>query len=100
MHKGKKLSDCFFRWIACSFAVCQDAEQRADALAAWKLLVGSGVCLALHFSFWVWSLDHTSLTHSLLFVCSTPVIIALGTLLLRKPITRVRRGGYGNPCNL
>ncbi|MDP6379519.1 MAG: hypothetical protein QF885_07710 [Candidatus Thalassarchaeaceae archaeon] len=41
-------------------------------------IVGSGVCLWIHFGSWVWSLDHTSLTHSLLFVTAPPLGIVAG----------------------
>jgi hypothetical protein len=43
--------------------------------------------LGLHFGFWVWGILHTSLTHALLFVCITPVLIAAGMWALRKPIS-------------
>ena len=44
------------------------------------ILFGSGISLGLHMGAWVWSLDNTSLSHSLLFV---PIFsIALNTLLL------------------
>ncbi|MEK9865985.1 MAG: hypothetical protein VW544_06420, partial [Euryarchaeota archaeon] len=36
------------------------------------ILIGSGIALAIHFAAWTWSLDHTSLAHSLLFVTSHP----------------------------
>lgn len=52
------------------------------------LLSGSGACLALHFGCWVWSLENTSLTHSLVLVSSTPVIMAGGSYLLNQPISR------------
>ena len=35
----------------------------------------SGICLGSHFSSWVYSLEHTSLTHSLLFVSMHPIIL-------------------------
>ncbi|KAA0150826.1 hypothetical protein FNF29_04940 [Cafeteria roenbergensis] len=38
-------------------------------------LCGIGVFLAVHFGAWVWSIDNTSLTHSLLFVTAHPVLI-------------------------
>ncbi len=37
---------------------------------------------------WVWSLDNTSLTHSLLFVTIHPLIIVFGALLLRKYVPK------------
>ena len=51
-----------------------------------KILAGSGVFLALHFGFWVTSLDYTSLTHSLLFVTAHPLVILIGMFyFVRKP---------------
>jgi len=38
-------------------------------------LIFIGFSLALHFGSWGWSVDHTSLVHSLLLVWSTPLII-------------------------
>ena len=56
------------------FAVMQwkkmdnDSRKRFTEQRNLGILIGSGVCLFLHFGLWVWSLDHTTLTHSLLFV--------------------------------
>lgn len=47
------------------------------------IVIGSGACLWIHFASWVWSLDHTSLTHSLLFVTAHPLIIVCGMMVLR-----------------
>lgn len=52
------------------------------------ILIGSGISLGLHMGAWVWSLDNTSLTHSLLFVTIHPLIIVFGALLLRKYVPR------------
>jgi drug/metabolite transporter (DMT)-like permease len=52
------------------------------------ILFGSGLSLGLHMGAWVWSLDNTSLTHSLLFVTIHPLIIVFGALLLRKYVPR------------
>jgi hypothetical protein len=73
----------------CMQQCLQDGEQRARAVRSWAILGGSGVCLALHFGCWVWGLEHTSITHSLLFVCCVPILIAGGLFVLRKPISRV-----------
>ena len=55
----------------------------------WLLMSISAIFLALHFGSWIWSLDHTSLVHSLLFVTSHPlVVVALMPLI----VTSVRRG--------
>lgn len=53
----------------------------------------SGICLWIHFGSWVWSLDQTSLTHSLLFVTAHPLVIVIGMLVLRKSITRLEMSG-------
>ncbi len=42
-----------------------------------KLLILSSFFLALHFGAWVWSLDNTSLVHSLLFVTMHPIIVVV-----------------------
>jgi len=55
----------------------------------WLLMSISAIFLALHFGSWIWSLDHTSLVHSLLFVTSHPlVVVALMPLIGAS----VRRG--------
>ena len=48
----------------------------------------AGACLALHFGAWVESLKHTSLPHALLFVTSSPILITVGALIMRSPISR------------
>lgn len=51
-----------------------------------KIIVASGIFLALHFGFWVTSLDYTSLTHSLLFVTAHPLVILIGMFVfIRRP---------------
>ncbi|RAH17199.1 MAG: hypothetical protein CMB58_000735 [Methanobacteriota archaeon] len=48
----------------------------------WLLMLASSVFLAMHFGSWIWSLDNTSLVHSLLFVTSHPlVVVALMPIL-------------------
>jgi hypothetical protein len=42
---------------------------------------------ALHFGTWVWSLQHTSLAHSLLLVSTTPIILVAYSLVMRQPIS-------------
>lgn len=51
------------------------------------LVLASGAFLGVHFSFWVWAIHHTSLTHALLFASAAPLLIALGTVIVRKPIS-------------
>ena len=55
---------------------------------AWPLMSASGLALAMHFCTWVFGLNRTSLPHALLFVTSTPILIAAGCVILRLPITR------------
>ena len=53
-----------------------------DRSVLW-IILGSGFCLWVHFGSWVWSLDHTSLTHSLLFVTAHPLLIVTAMIALR-----------------
>ncbi|KAK9824921.1 hypothetical protein WJX74_006823 [Apatococcus lobatus] len=69
------------------------SDQRQQLLRSVPLMLASGTFLALHFACWVWSIDHTSLPHALLFVSSTPITVAAGMLLLRKPIFLGEVGG-------
>jgi drug/metabolite transporter (DMT)-like permease len=43
----------------------------------WLLAVLSGIFLALHFSFWISSLEYTSITSSVVLVTTTPLWVAL-----------------------
>lgn len=65
-------------------------KQRLVLRKSWLLGI-SGTSLAVHFGAWVWSVEHTSLMHSLLFVSATPLILAGGAWLLRQPISRGAR---------
>lgn len=56
-------------------------------------IIFSGCCLWIHFGSWVWSLDHTSLTHSLLFVTAHPLVIVAGLYLFGKGITAKQTSG-------
>jgi drug/metabolite transporter (DMT)-like permease len=65
-----------------------DSEIQAKLfdLSTAKIIVASGIFLALHFGFWVTSLDYTSLTHSLLFVTAHPLVILIGMFVfVRRP---------------
>ena len=50
-------------------------EAPSVAMKDWLLIMASSVFLATHFGSWVWSLDNTSLVHSLLFVNTHPLIV-------------------------
>lgn len=58
-----------------------------------RLLAASGACLCVHFGLWVYSVQTTSLAHSLLFVSATPLFLAGGAWLLRRPISRGELAG-------
>ena len=53
-----------------------------------KLIFASSIFLTLHFGSWVWSLDNTSLVHSLLFVTSHPIIIVLIMPILGSSVSK------------
>jgi drug/metabolite transporter (DMT)-like permease len=55
-------------------------------------LVVIGISLALHFGAWGWSVDHTSLAHSLLLVWTTPLLLVL-LMFLRYWVGR-QKGGF------
>jgi len=52
------------------------------------IIILSSFFLAAHFGSWVWSLDHTSLVHSLLFVTSHPLVIVLLMPILGSKIRK------------
>ncbi|KAL4418952.1 hypothetical protein ABPG77_001774 [Micractinium sp. CCAP 211/92] len=70
------------------------ADQRRTLQQA-PLLAASGACLCVHFGTWVYSVQATSLTHSLLFVSATPLFLAGGAWLLRQPISAGELAGTG-----
>lgn len=47
-------------------------------VASFPLMCISGFFLGLHFSLWVYSLRFTSITHSLLWVASSPIVLNVG----------------------
>ena len=66
----------------------------------WQIILASSVFLAIHFGAWVWSLDHTSLIHSLLFVSMHPLVLVLimpviGSAVRRGHLTGVMVGIVG-----
>ena len=54
-----------------------------DCLLA--ILIG-GLAASAHFGFWIWSLNHTSLAHSLFFVSCYPLVTVAIMLVQRKSI--------------
>ena len=59
-------------------------EDKVEVKNQLGLMLLSGVFLALHFSTWIASLDYTSLTHSLLFVTTHPLVILVGMAILSR----------------
>lgn len=71
----------------------------------WLLMLASSAFLALHFGSWIWSLDNTSLVHSLLFVTSHPLVVValmpiLGTVARRGHVTGALVGFVGAAITL
>lgn len=66
----------------------------------WQIILASSIFLAIHFGAWVWSLDHTSLVHSLLFVSMHPLVLvlimpAIGSAVRRGHVAGVMIGVVG-----
>jgi len=64
-------------------------EKHSVSSRDWGIMFASSIFLGVHFGSWVWSLDHTSLVHSLLFVSIHPIVLVLLMPLIG---TAVRRG--------
>ena len=60
------------------------AENEFYDLRTISLISLSGIALAIHFASWTWSLDHTSLAHSLLFVTSHPIVIVSAMFVIER----------------
>jgi len=60
------------------------AENEIYDLRNISMILLSGFALAIHFAAWTWSLDHTSLTHSLLFVTSHPIVIVSAMFVIER----------------
>jgi hypothetical protein len=56
--------------------------------STWKIMIPSGVCLSLHFGSWIWSLDLTSLEHSIVLVCAHPLLVIMWSLAAGKSVSR------------
>tara|TARA_Y100001970_G_scaffold166768_2_gene204155 strand:- start:4681 stop:5634 length:954 start_codon:yes stop_codon:yes gene_type:complete len=70
-----------------------EIDIRKRWIDSFGLLFCSGLFLAAHFGTWLVSLDHTTLTHSLLFVTAHPLVIIFGLWVLRKPATKMQSVG-------
>ena len=58
-----------------------------------QLILASSLFLAVHFGSWVWSLDNTSLVHSLLFVNTHPLVVVAVMPFLGEVVRRGHIGG-------
>lgn len=61
-----------------------EIEDKSEIANQMSLMTLSGLFLALHFATWIASLDYTSLTHSLLFVTTHPLVILIGMTLVSR----------------
>ena len=65
------------------------SPSREDSL----LVLASSAFLALHFGSWVWSLDNTSLVHSLLFVNTHPLVVVALMPIVGETVRRGHLSG-------
>jgi drug/metabolite transporter (DMT)-like permease len=63
-----------FVWQWRGTATAEQKERFRD-VQTMALLFLTGAITAAHFGCWIWSLQHTSLSHSLFFVCMHPLLI-------------------------
>jgi len=96
------LSIAALRMIVAACAVLPFALTRGRAelfalpLRDLGLAALSGVLLALHFAFWISSLDHTSVMSSVVLVSTNPVFVGLASMfLLRERLARLTIAGMG-----
>ena len=80
------------------FAVGDRLHNPAGCAKLWTgnspfLVCAAGIFLGFHFALWVWSLDLTSLTESLLFVTTSPLLIVGGSFVLCKKVGRLELCG-------
>eukprot|EP00164_Ancoracysta_twista_P006496 GFYU01009049.1.p1 GENE.GFYU01009049.1~~GFYU01009049.1.p1 ORF type:complete len:428 (-),score=61.08 GFYU01009049.1:146-1429(-) len=66
-------------------------QEIKDRMFEWKtvgLLLFSGFWLGVHFGSWVWGIDNTSLSHSLLFVTMHPIVLVVAYLVCRLSVSK------------
>jgi drug/metabolite transporter (DMT)-like permease len=76
--------------VLAPFAIARArGEWRALSRRDLALAILSGIFLALHFAFWISSLDYTSVMSSVVFVSTNPLFVGLASvLILRESLTR------------
>lgn len=71
-------------WLFASWTRCYDIKSMN-----WPVTIGAGFFLALHFGFWITSLESTSVASSLVLVTMNPIVVAIGsTFILKDPPSR------------
>ena len=63
------------------------AEQKMLMVRLSPLIISSGFLLCFHYGAWVESIETTSLAHAVLAVSTSPIFLAIGAWILRKPIS-------------
>lgn len=66
----------------------QPKECRTLIRQYFYLPILAGIFLSIHFSCWTLSLELTSMAHSLLLICTSPLIIVVGSILLCKKVKK------------
>jgi len=76
--------------VVLPLAVYKSGKQLVSGRSSDRVaLICSGIFLAIHFAFWISSLDHTSVASSAVLVNTIPIFVGLGGwLILKEKITR------------
>ena len=64
-----------FLWDARSLSLARNFWTRLRT--EWRAFLGIGISLGAQFGSWGWSIAHTSMSHSLVLVWSTPIVLVL-----------------------
>lgn len=88
---------------ACELVSMPSSERaRLVSLPVVGRFIVSSFALALHFGLWIQSIDWTTIPHSVLFVSTSPVILAVGRAIGRLPISMGEvlgsLAGFGGIC--
>ncbi len=75
-----------FFW--CTSSQTSRATLRQLPLASMRWGWCAGIALALHFATWITSLQHTSVTNSVVLVATTPIFVALGARFILREKAR------------
>jgi drug/metabolite transporter (DMT)-like permease len=75
-----------FFWMTSDKSARTALRQLPLASLRWAAL--AGIALALHFATWITSLDHTSVTNSVVLVAASPIFVALGARFILREKAR------------